>query len=54
MNFPYGLGICALRQGRVGLYLSRIHTPRDTVLDETNVNILRAALITFISGSAVQ
>lgn len=54
MNFPYGLGICALRRGRVGLYLSRIHTPRDTVLDETNVNILRAALITFISGSAVQ
>lgn len=53
-NFPYGVGICALKRGRAGLYLSRIHTPRDIVLDETNVNILRAALTTLISGSAVQ
>lgn len=53
-NFPYGVGICALKRGWAGLYLSRIHTPRDTVLDETNVNILRAALTTLISGSAVQ
>lgn len=53
-NFPYGVGICALKRGWAGLYLSRIHTPRDTVLDETNVNILRAALTTLTSGSAVQ
>lgn len=53
-NFPYGVGICALKRGWAGLYLSRIHTPRDTVLDETNVNILRAALTTLLSGSAVQ
>lgn len=53
-NFPYGVGICALKRGWAGLYLSRIHTPKDTVLDETNVNILRAALTTLISGSAVQ
>lgn len=53
-HFPYGVGICALNRSRLGLYLSKIHTPRDTVLDETNVNILRAAIITFISGSAAQ
>ena len=53
-NFPYGVGICALKRGRAGLYLSRIHTPKDTILDETNVNLLRAALTTFITGSAVQ
>ena len=53
-NFPYGVGICALKRGWAGLYLSRIHTPKDTVLDETNVNLLRAALTTFITGSAVQ
>lgn len=53
-HFPYGVGICALNRGRAGLYLSRIHTPKDTVLDETNVNILRAAIITMISGSAAQ
>lgn len=48
MNFPYGVGICALRKKRKTLYLSRIHTKKDTVLEETNVNILRAALTTFI------
>lgn len=51
MNFPYGVGVCALNRGRAGLYLSRIHTPGDTILDETNVNILRAALATFVGGA---
>lgn len=51
--FPYGVGICALNKGKCGLYLSRIHTRKDTVLDLTNVNILRAALISFISCNAV-
>lgn len=51
-SFPYGVGICALKRGKLGLYLSRIHTPRDTILDETNVNILRAALITLIGSKA--
>ena len=46
--------ICALKRGWAGLYLSRIHTPKDTILDETNVNLLRAALTTLITGSAVQ
>lgn len=48
-NFPYGVGIAAFhRKKGVGLYCSRIHTSRDTVLEETNVNILRAALTTLI------
>lgn len=48
-NFPYGVGIAAFhRKKGVGLYLGRIHTARDTRLDETNVNILRAALTTLI------
>lgn len=51
--FPYGVGICALNKGKCGLYLSRIHTRKDTVLDQTNVNILRAALISYISCTAV-
>ena len=46
--FPYGVGICALRKRKKILYMSRIHTKKDTVLEETNVNILRAALTTFI------
>lgn len=48
-NFPYGVGICALRRGKLGLYLSRIHTPKDKVLDQTNVNILRAGICTLVS-----
>lgn len=47
-HFPYGVGICALRKQKKILYMSRIHTKKDTVLEETNVNILRAALTTFI------
>ena len=53
-HFPYGVGICALRRNRAGLYLSRIHTPKDTILDETNVNILRAGIISMITGSAAK
>ena len=53
-NFPYGVGICALKKGKAGLYMSRIHTSKDTVLEETNVNILRAALTTFICCDAAQ
>lgn len=47
-HFPYGIGICALRKRKKILYMSRIHTKRDTVLEQANVNILRAALTTFI------
>lgn len=54
MNFPYGVGICALRRSKAGLYLSRIHTPRDTLLDETNVNTLCAVLKKLICGCAAQ
>lgn len=48
-NFPYGVGIMAFRRAKyIGLYCDRIHTGRDTILETTNVNILRAALTTLI------
>ena len=51
-NFPLGVGICALRRKKwIGLYMNRIHTARDTILEETNVNILRAALTTLIADT---
>ena len=53
-NFPLGVGICALRRGKIGLYLARIHTKKDTILEQTNVNILRAALTTYLSRDAAQ
>lgn len=53
-SFPYGVGIVALnKHKRFGLYLDKIHTKKDTILEETNVNILRAALISFICCDAV-
>lgn len=54
MHFPYAVGICALRKKWKFLWMSRIHTKRDTILEQTNVNILRAALTTFICRDAVQ
>ena len=48
-NFPLGVGICALRKGAVGLYMGRIHTRRDTIMEQTNVNILRSALTSLIT-----
>ncbi len=51
IHFPLSVGIGAFHQKKgVGPYLSRIHTAKDTVLDETNVNILRACIATLISA----
>ena len=50
-NFPYGVGIAAFKHGRhIGMFCDRIHTRRDTVLDENNVNILRDRLLAVITG----
>lgn len=49
-HFPYGVGIAAFKRKKgIGLYLDRIHTKRDIILEETNVNILRACLTTLIT-----
>lgn len=49
-NFPLGVGVAAFRKKKgVGLYCGRIHTARDTVLEQTNVNILRAAIISLMT-----
>lgn len=53
-NFPWGVGICALNKRGKTLYLNRIHTKKDTILERTNVNLLRAALITYICRDAAQ
>lgn len=53
-QFPYGVGIAAFHRSKIGLYLGRIHTPKDTVLEITNVNILRACLTTLIGMDAAE
>ncbi len=53
-SFPKGVGVAALRKKGNVLYLSRIHTHKDTILEETNVNLLRAALTSMIGRAALQ
>ncbi|MBO4937697.1 MAG: M28 family peptidase [Oscillospiraceae bacterium] len=54
-NFPFGVGIAAMRRGKRGiLYCSRIHTHKDTNLEITNVNILRASLVSMICSPAAE
>lgn len=49
-NFPVAFAIGAFSKKKfLGYYYSRIHTSRDTVLEETNVNLLRAAISTIVS-----
>ncbi len=48
-KFPYGVGIAALRRSKlVGLYCSRIHTNRDTVLEEENTDLIAKQLLFLI------
>ena len=54
LNFPFGVGIAALKKSRFGLYLGRIHTKYDTILEETNINILCSAILSAIADSAEQ
>ena len=51
-HFPYGVGIMAFHKAPVvGLYCSRIHTWRDKVLEDENINILRNAIVEMIAAA---
>ena len=53
MNFPLGIGIGAFRRNKtVGLYCDKIHTRKDTILEEENVIILSRQLMKVICDSA--
>lgn len=41
ISFERSCGVCALKKGRLGYYLDRIHTSRDTVFQEENIALLR-------------
>lgn len=48
-HFPVGVGVAAMhRKPLVGYCLGRIHTRRDTVLDERNIELLRQGSIRLI------
>ena len=53
MNFPYGVGISAFRRKKlIGIYCDKIHTRKDTILEEENVIILSRQLMKILCGSA--
>ena len=50
-NFKKGAGVCALKHKPViGYYMDRIHTSKDTVLDEANITLLRDGALRYIAG----
>lgn len=50
-NFKRGAGICALKRKKgIGWYMDRIHTSRDTVLDEANIELLRDGALRYAAA----
>lgn len=48
-NFPVNIGVASFKKGPFGLYMDRIHTPRDTVMDERNIAVLIEGFGKFLS-----
>ena len=46
-NFKKNIGVAAFKKSKFGLYLDRIHTPKDTVMDERNISVLVSGFIKF-------
>lgn len=53
-GFDRGVGVMALRKGKLGYRVGRTRTVRDKVLEYTNINILRACLISYIGSHAAE
>ena len=54
-HFPYGVGIAAFKRKKgIGLYVDRIHTAKDTILDIKNVNFLRDTLLSLADVHAAE
>ena len=53
-NFPTSVGVAALKRGWMGLYLDRIHTPRDTVMKEENIRYLVDGAVRFAEECGIQ
>ena len=50
-NFKKGAGVCALKHKPIiGYYMDRIHTSKDTFLDEANIELLREGALRYIAA----
>ncbi len=51
MGFPVSIAVSAMKRLRFfGLYLDRIHTKRDTVMDESNIAYLCEGMMSFLAS----
>ena len=48
-NFKNNIGVAAFKKSKLGLYMDRIHTPKDTVFDERNISVLVSGFIKFLN-----
>ena len=48
-NFKNSIGVAAFNKSKFGLYLDKIHTPKDTVFDERNIEVLIKGFKKFIN-----
>lgn len=48
-NFRFGVAVCACRKGkRIGYYCDKIHTPKDTVCEQVNLDFIADGLAQFV------
>jgi len=51
-SFKNGVGIAAFNKGkRIGLYMNKIHTKKDVIFEEENINLLVKTFLKFVSGN---
>ena len=48
-SFKNSIGVAAFNKSKFGLYLDKIHTPKDTVFDERNIEVLVKGFVKFIN-----
>jgi len=46
-NFKKNIGVASFKKSKLGLYMDRIHTPKDTVMDERNIEVLVSSFVKF-------
>ena len=48
-SFKKNVGVAAFKKSKLGLYMDKIHTPKDTVMDERNIEALVFGFRKFLS-----
>ena len=52
-NFKKNIGVASFKKSKFGLYMDRIHTPKDTVMDERNIEVLVSGFVRFFDAAEI-